>query len=166
MLQARAGFHLCLMLSALGPPCLSTIVGRTPLFKSMQQLYDWLDRKIRARRFRLRAPTRATETFRRCTGPRFLFGQVTLSAVPANEFSYSSRATWPVGEQVRLYEDCVLEGILDVIIVQGHEPVLGVAVTLEEIAWHEVESCALAYRMAAQQAMQQILGAGGFEAAP
>jgi translation elongation factor EF-G len=62
-----------------------------------------------------------------------------------------------------MYEDCVLEGILDVLIVQRSEPVLGVQVTLEKITWHEVDSCALAYRMAAQQAMQQVLGAGGFE---
>ena len=129
----------------------------------MQQLYDWLDRKIRGRRFRLREPAHATETFQRITGPRCLFGQVTLSAVPANEFSYSSRVSWPAGEQVQLYEDSVLEGILDVIIVQRPEPVLGISVTLEQIKWHEVDSCALAYRMAAQQAIQQILSAGGFE---
>src|SRR4051794_4666318 len=101
----------------------------------MKQLHDWLERKIRARRFRLRVPSRATETFRRHTGPRCLFGQVTLSAVPAVEFSYSSRVSWPAREQVQLYEDCVLEGILDVVIVQRNEPVLGIAVTLEEIAW-------------------------------
>jgi len=88
----------------------------------MQLLHDWLDRKIRARRRRLRVPARAMEVFRRHTGPRCLFGQVTLSAVPANEFSYSSRVAWPAGEQVQLYEDCVLEGILDVIIVQRSEP--------------------------------------------
>jgi hypothetical protein len=92
-----------------------------------------------------------------------LFGQVTLSAVPADEFSYSSRVAWLAGELVQLYKDCVLEGILDVIIVQRTEPVLGIAVTLEEIAWHEVDSCAFAYRMAAQQAMQQIFRAGSCE---
>ena len=77
----------------------------------MKQLHDWLERKIRARRFRLRVPARATEIFRRHTGPRYLFGQVTLSAVLANEFGYLSRVTWPAGEQIQLYEDCVLEGI-------------------------------------------------------
>ena len=78
----------------------------------MNQLHDWLDRKIKARRRRLRVSASATDTFRRHVGPRNLFGQVTLSAVPASEFSYVSRVTWPVGEQVQLYEDCVLDGIL------------------------------------------------------
>ena len=129
----------------------------------MKQLQDWLDRKIGARRRRLRVPASATDSFHRHTGPRTLFGQVTLSAIPATEFSYSSRVTWPAGEQVQLYEDCVLDGILEVLIVQQAEPVLGVAVPLEEIAWHEVDSCALAYRMAAQQTMKLVLGAGGNE---
>lgn len=56
-----------------------------------------------------------------------------------------------------------MDGILEVLIVQQAEPVLGVAVPLEEIAWHEVDSCALAYRMAAQQTMKLVLGAGGNE---
>jgi hypothetical protein len=129
----------------------------------MKQLHDWFDRKISARRRRLRVPASATDTFRRNVGPRSLFGQVTLSAVPASEFSYSSRVTWPAGEQVQIYEDCVLDGILDVLLVQQAEPVLGIAVTLEEIAWHEIESCAFGYRMAAQQTMKLVLGAGGCE---
>jgi hypothetical protein len=86
-----------------------------------------------------------------------LFGQLTLSAVPATEFTYTSRVTWPVGEHVQLYEDCVLDGILDILMVQHEPPVLGMAITLEEISWHEVDSCALAYGMAARQAIERIL---------
>jgi translation elongation factor EF-G len=41
--------------------------------------------------------------------------------------------------------------------VQHEPPVLGMAVTLEEISWHEVDSCALAYGMAARQAIERIL---------
>jgi hypothetical protein len=129
----------------------------------MNQLHDWLERKIKARRRRLRMPASATDTFCRPVGPRGLFGQVTLSAIPASEFSYTSRVTWPVDEQVQLYEDCVLDGILDALIAQQPDPVLGIAVTLEKIAWHEIDSCALAYRMAAQQTMKLVLGAGGCE---
>ncbi len=123
----------------------------------MQHLYDWVDRKIRARRRRLRGSSRATGEFRRHTGGRTLFGQLTLSAIPATEFTYTSRVTWPVGEQVQLYEDCVLDGILDILMVQHEPPVLGMAITLEEISWHEVDSCALAYGMAARQAIERIL---------
>jgi len=132
----------------------------------MQHLYDWVDRKIRARRRRLRESARATGEFRRHTGGRTLFGKLTLSAVPAMEFTYTSRVTWPVGEHVQLYEDCVLDGILDILMVQ-HEPILGLVVTLEEISWHEVDSCALAYGMAARQAIERILsperGASNYE---
>jgi hypothetical protein len=129
----------------------------------MQLLHDWLARKAGGRSYRLRVPVRVTETFRKYTGPRYIFGQVTLSAVPASEFGYSSQVDWPVGESAQLYEDSILEGILDVILAQRATTVLGIAVTLEEVAWDQVESCAYGYRMAAQQAMHQILGAGGSE---
>ena len=123
----------------------------------MQHLYNWLERKIRGERRRLLQPARAVSEFRRHTGGRTVFGHVTLSATPATEFSYTSRVTWPAGERVQLYEDCVLDGILDVIIVQHTFPVLGLAVTLEEISWHEIDSCALGYGMAARQAIERIL---------
>jgi hypothetical protein len=129
----------------------------------MKQLNEWFERKLRARRYRLRTNARAMETWSRCTGPRNLFGQVTLSATPADEFSYFSRVSWPDKEQFQMYEDCVLDGILNAILIQRTDPVLGVAVTLEEIAWNEIESCALAYGMAAQQAMNKVLSAGGSE---
>jgi hypothetical protein len=123
----------------------------------MHYLHEWLNRKLRAPRSRLCEPARATEVFRRHTGPRYLFGQVTLSAVPAAEFSYESRVTWPANEQVHLYEDCVLDGILDVLLIGQTHPILSLAVTLEEMAWHEIDSCALAYGLAAQQAMRRII---------
>jgi hypothetical protein len=127
----------------------------------MQQLYDWLERKLRAPRRGLREPAEATEEFRRHTGPRFLFGQLTLSAVPAREFIYTSRVTWPTSEQAQLFEDCVLDGILDVLVIEQTYPVLGIAVTLERITWNEVDSCALAYGMAARQAMRRIIAPEG-----
>jgi hypothetical protein len=84
-----------------------------------------------------------------------------LSAVPASEFSYISRVAWPVAEQVqKIYEDCVLDGILDILMVK-YEPVLGMIVVLEDFTWHEVDSCALAYGMAARQAIERILSPEG-----
>jgi hypothetical protein len=127
----------------------------------MQQLHDWLERKLRAPQRRLREPMKATEEFRRHTGPRCLFGKVTLSATPAAEFSYMSRVRWPAGEQAQLFEDCVLDGILDVLVIEQTYPVLGVAVALEKMDWHEVDSCALGYGMAARQAMRRIIAPEG-----
>lgn len=129
----------------------------------VKQLYDWLERKLRAPQRRLREPAQVTEEFRRHTGPRILFGQLTLSAMPAAEFSYTSRISWPAPEQAQIFEDCVLEGILDVLVIDQPNPVFGVAITLERIAWHEVDSCALAYRMAAQQAMRRIIAPEGWD---
>ena len=120
-----------------------------------------IERKLRAPQRRLREAARATGEFCRHTGPRHLFGQLTLSAIPATEFSYTSRVTWPPGEHLQLYEDCVLDGILDVLVIERTYPVFGVAVTLEQMGWHEVDSSALAYGMAARQAVRRIIGPEG-----
>ena len=93
----------------------------------MQQLHDWLERKLRAPLRRLREPMKATEEFRPHTGPRYLFGKVTLSATPAAVFGYTSHVRWPTAEQTQLFEDCVLDGILDVLVIEQTYAVLGVA---------------------------------------
>lgn len=135
-------------------------------YSVMQYLYDWVNRKIQARRRRLREAARASGEFRRHTGGRTVFGQLTLSAVPAAEFSYVSRVIWPSGEQAQIYEDCVVDGILDILMV-NYEPVLGMTVTLEEFQWEDIASCPLAYGMAAREAMEKILspeiGAANYE---
>ena len=122
-------------------------------------LYGWLERKLQAARL-LREAARATGRFSRQMGGQGVFGQVTLSAVPAAEFSYTSRVIWP-DEQTQIYEDCVLDGILDVLLNEWMHPILGVAVTLEEISWHVVDSDAVGCRMAAREAMLRIIAPEG-----
>src|SRR5690242_1218971 len=97
-------------------------------------LHGWLERTIQRVEetslfAQLREATQVTERFYRNTGPKGVFGQVTLSAVPAAEFSYISRVIWP-DSRTQLYEDYVMDGILDVLLTEWMQPILGVAVTL------------------------------------
>ena len=54
-------------------------------------------------------------------------------------------------------------GILDVLLSESMHPILGMAVTVEEIEWHEVDSSCLAYYEAAKAVAKEIVSTGNFE---
>jgi hypothetical protein len=88
-----------------------------------------------------------------------MYGKVVLSAKPAASFSFRSVASWPNES----YENAVLRGILDILLAADFNSVLGVEFVLEEIDWHEVDSCEFGYYQAARMATEGILKNGGIE---
>ena len=120
-------------------------------------LQSWFARKASGMPYRIKRSATVIERVHKSVGPRSIYGEVTLSAAPATDFSYMSAVRWPTGEQVSLYEDCVLDGILDTLFTHRHNPILGLSVTLDSIGWHDIDSCAIGYYQAARQAMLRIL---------
>jgi len=122
----------------------------------MQLVDDWLDRKLQSYRL-LDHPATVTHEWKRMTG-RVLRAGLTLSARPAEAFSFTSAVEWPVPEVSR-YEQMVVDGVLDALIAPAGwaEPVLGAAFVLEEIQWDAEGSVALAFYMAAREAAQIII---------
>lgn len=82
-----------------------------------------------------------------------MFGEVTLSAVPFKTFAFASCVVWPAGGN---YEECVLDGILDVLVSSDFHPICGVRFTLEKIEWNE-DSVPVGYYFAARDATRKIL---------
>ncbi len=119
-------------------------------------LQKWFQWKSTRRFWYLKKPASATETFHVHTGPRFIFGQVTLVATPAEAFLFKSDVTWP--ERPDLHDDLVLYGILDILLSAAHEPILGVAVVLTAFGWHEIDSVPLGYYFAAKEATRTLIG--------
>ncbi len=120
--------------------------------------YQWLDRKLDRDIFLLREPRSVSEKYLRITGPRCLYGEIVLRAAPSQTFEFKSEVTWPYpGDN---YDNYVLEGILDTLLSDNLRYVLGASFVLEQIKWHEVDSCAIAYYHAARQATEKILGRG------
>lgn len=78
-----------------------------------------------------------------------------MSGAPADEFSFTSSVEWPERDN---YDDWVLHAALDVLLCSGPERLTGIALALEEIEWHEVDSCAVAFYWAARKAVQEIVG--------
>jgi hypothetical protein len=91
----------------------------------------------------------------------FIYGKVVISATPADAFSFESEAVWPDAN----YDALVRRGITDVLEEAGLGASFGAAFTLEEIGWHEIDSCEAGYHRAAKQAAGEILKTVGAESA-
>jgi hypothetical protein len=74
--------------------------------------------------------------------------------VPAESFSFSSKAKWPTSDN---YESDVLDGVLDALVGSGFYLCLGVSIILEEMGWHDVDSAPVAYYEAARQTILSYL---------
>ncbi len=61
----------------------------------MKQIHDWLEHKLSGNYTYLKETVTVTHTYHKHTGPRYIYGQVTLVAEPAEEFSFTSQVTWP-----------------------------------------------------------------------
>ncbi len=117
------------------------------------EVQRWIARKFSRYPMGLREKTTATSSFRGRNGSRSVYGEVTLSAAPSRTFSFVSCVTWPAGG---IYEECVLDGILDILVSADFHPICGVRFTLENIGWNE-DSVPVGYYFAARDAARKIL---------
>jgi hypothetical protein len=104
----------------------------------------------------LKEPVSATAVYNK-GACHIMYGKVRISAAPAESFSFSSEASWPQES----YENAVRRGITDGLAEAGIGTEFGAKFVLEEIEWHEVNSCELGYWEAAKQATQEILRMAG-----
>lgn len=115
----------------------------------------WSLRKTGRDVWRLRAPATVSGTHERALGARGEFAGVVISAAPADVFAFESRAAWPSGDR---YDDAVLEAALDVLLCTGPYNATGVALCLESIEWHDVDSNALSFYLATRRAIHELAG--------
>lgn len=122
-----------------------------------QFLDQWLNRKRSRPLLSIREPRTSRYKFTRSLGPRGHFAVVQIRGEPAGDFAFQTRVTWP---QSRMdYSTAVLDGILDELFASDLGYVVAkVHFTLEEIEWHDVDSCAVAFYHAARGAVREILG--------
>ncbi len=84
---------------------------------------------------------------------RGLYGKVVVVGFPATNFEFKSKAIW-INES---YDKAVRKGILDELKNHGLDSNFGGRFVLQEIGWHEVDSCEVAYYEAARKATEEIL---------
>ena len=117
---------------------------------------DWLNRKL-SDFYTLRQPATVTHEWKRMAHGE-LHASVTLSATPANHFSFVSRIQWPVTASSR-YEECIVDGIPDALFAPRGQisAILGVSVILEQMIWYEEGGVHWAFYMAAREATQKLI---------
>lgn len=120
----------------------------------MDDIQLWLARKLSRRYAYLRESVTAKYTYRVHTGPRFIYGEVTLAASPSDTFSFISAVTWPEKCDYGVF---VIDGILDVLIPFDLYPLLGVTFVLQTIGWDNIDSAPIGYYYAAKEAARHIL---------
>jgi hypothetical protein len=124
---------------------------------SQQALKDWLNRKLSRKREAVRRRLTVRGEVNRPLSPMgHVFAAVVLSVEPGDDFRFRSSATWP--SEPSVYDDAVLDGLIDELVTQGLGPVvLNLSVHLEQIEWHQVHSSPRAVYEAARAAAKEIL---------
>jgi hypothetical protein len=122
-----------------------------PVNQNSPEVQRWLARKFSRRQMHLRETISVTSSYRGHNGVRPVFGEVTLSAAPCKTFAFASCVTWPVNG---IYEECVLDGIMDVLVSADFHPICGVRFTLENIGWDK-DSVPVGYYFAARDAARK-----------
>ena len=87
-------------------------------------------------------------------GPKGVHGSVTLEFEPAANFSFVSSASWPAGDN---YDEVVKGAVLDALVslARGSN---SFSCHLAKVSWHDVDSCASGFRLAARHATIAALG--------
>ena len=121
----------------------------------MTEPYDgWLHRKLAQSPIELRRSWTVSKSWKRITGGRIMFAELVLSAAPSESFSFVERIYWPSDDPQ--FPKCVLDGILDSVLVDLRCTPASVSFTLEAIKWHEKHSVPHAYYRAARDAAGEI----------
>ena len=85
-----------------------------------------------------------------------MFAHLTLTAEPSEAFGYVEEVKWPT--DYPYFKHCVLDGILDGLLVDLGRTPAQVRFTLNAIKWHEEHSVPHAYYRAAREAVTEIFG--------
>jgi hypothetical protein len=121
--------------------------------EAMEPFEQALHAKLRRPAWRLRAPATVRGEHKRALGGKGEFAVVTLAAVPAESFSFMSVVAWPTRDN---YDDAVREAAFDVLLCSGPHNATGIALRLDAIQWHDVDSCAVAFYWAARAAIAEL----------
>jgi hypothetical protein len=118
----------------------------------------WFRRKLERRRLTVREAREVRHVYKRPLGPRSCYAGIRLRVEPADEFSFTSHAAWPEGEEGEAYERSLLDGVLDELLARDVGPVvIRIKVTVLAIEFHPVDSSRHAFYEAARGAIRDAL---------
>lgn len=83
----------------------------------MKAIDRWIERKLHEQHPSIKEAVTIAEEYKKVTGGRSLYAQITLSAIPSPSFSFQSKAHWPRES----YDEDVIIGILDVLLATRNQ---------------------------------------------
>jgi hypothetical protein len=119
----------------------------------MNYIQTYIENKLAKSKLTIEGEHSFQEEFKRVTGPRTIYGSVSITVEPNSKFEFISSADWPVEN----YEEAVLEAILDVFLTESFEPLLGIKVILNSIQWHNIDSSYLGYYLASKKVAEKVM---------
>jgi hypothetical protein len=124
-------------------------------------LRHWADSILETRSEILAEPVTAVGEVDRHLGPRWEFAKIQLTAYPSESFQMQD-ATPQREELERLgirWPDCIVFGLLDVLMLREYLPLYNLRVVLEQAWWSEVDTSENAFRRAGRDAGRKLIEA-------
>ena len=127
----------------------------------MNYLDLWFADRPRPNSVRLKQGISVTGRRVKQFGPRSEFGIVEITVDPAEEFSVVDNVPWRNALEALgvVWPQCVVFGVLDVLMSAEFGPLYKIRITLDDAAYHDVDSSENAFREAGRDAGRKIIEA-------
>ena len=102
---------------------------------AMRLLQEWVNRKAARKTCPMKGLVTVGYEYEHVTGPRSIYGRVSISVSPCETLEFESRVKWPDGAN---YDQMVLDGILDALAGWGYH-LITARFALSEIGWHPLD---------------------------
>ena len=125
----------------------------------MKILNDWSHSIIARAHTKVLGSARATGVFKKVSGGMSLYASVDLSIGPGPEIACCDLLDEAIRERMisEGWYRQVLFGVLDVFLVRPNTPLSPFLLTIEGMDFHEIDSTALAFRLASRDAAEKCL---------
>lgn len=122
-------------------------------------LKNWAESLLNARSLAIKSSVTVVGERNQHLGPRWEFAKVTVTAEPAAVFEVINKV--PIGPELKAlgFPDCVIHGVLDILMTAGPAPLSAVRLTIEDAAWDAIDSSEMAFRQAGREAGRRITAA-------
>ncbi len=129
----------------------------------MNYLEEWTQSLLVGPELRLKGEGTARGECRRHTGPSLWFAAVTLRLAPASELLFRDELEPQVREKLHVsgWYNEIIFGVLDVLVTDPVAPVRRFELTILGVEIDDIESRGIAFRLAARDAAQNMLGKVG-----
>jgi hypothetical protein len=117
----------------------------------------WAEGLLKAKSLSVRSPITVVGERDKHLGPRWEFAKVEVSVEPAEGFEVVNNVSITDELKGLSFPDCVICGLLDVLMVEESAPLARIRLTLNDAVWSATDTSAMAFRQAGRDAGRKII---------